>query len=134
MTTWLPIKTAPRDGRFILLAGPSGYTSTNLRVQACRYTEGYRSPWRTFSNDAFTDDGPEPTHWLPLPTDDDTDLLTYLGFKPSEQDVIKAFATEEEATVRVLLARALRFYHLHKVVGPDHIPVLPPTYVNSDRA
>ncbi len=70
----------------------------------------------------------------PIIAPSDADILTSLGFKPSEQEVIKAFAAEEEATVRVLLARALRFYHLHKVVGPDHIPVLPPTYVNPDRA
>ncbi len=67
---WLPIDTAPRDGTWILLAGPSGYGSTPLRVEVCRYDPDYRplNPWQTHSNDAFTDGGPEPTHWLPLPT------------------------------------------------------------------
>lgn len=62
-----PIETAPRDGTFILLFGPSGYTSTSLRAAVCRFREGYVSPWRNHAGDAFTDGGPAPTHWMPLP-------------------------------------------------------------------
>lgn len=67
--TWLPIATAPRDGTFILLAGRSGYTTTPLRVEVGRYYPEYRplNPWQTHSNDDFTDGGPEPLFWMPLP-------------------------------------------------------------------
>lgn len=66
---WEPIATAPKDGTFILLAGPSGYSTTPLRVEVGRWYPEYRpgSPWQTHSNDDFTDGGPEPTHWMPLP-------------------------------------------------------------------
>jgi hypothetical protein len=67
---WQPIETAPKDGSFILLAGPSGYRTTPLRVEVCRYLPAYRplNPWQNHANDAFTDGGPSPTHWAPLPT------------------------------------------------------------------
>ena len=66
---WQPIETAPRDGTFILLAGPSGYSTTPLRVEVCRYLPEYRplNPWQNHSNDSFTDGGEPPTHWAPLP-------------------------------------------------------------------
>lgn len=68
--TLQPISTAPRDGTWVLLFGPSGYVTTPLRAAVGRYALAYRplNPWQTYSNDAFTDGGPEPTHWLPLPT------------------------------------------------------------------
>ncbi len=64
-----PIETAPRDGRYILLFGDSGYVTTPLRCSVGRYVPDYRpkNPWQTHSNDAFTDDGGLPTHWAPLP-------------------------------------------------------------------
>lgn len=66
---WQPIATAPRDGTFILVAGDSGYTTTPLRVEVCRWYPAYQplNPWQNHSNDAFTDGGPEPTLWMPLP-------------------------------------------------------------------
>ena len=66
--TLQPIETAPKDGRFILLAGPSGYHSTPLRFEACHYTGYPFFPWRNHANDAFSDGGADPTHWMPLPT------------------------------------------------------------------
>ena len=64
-----PISTAPRDGTYILLFGDSGYTTTPLRCEVGHYDPEYRShnPWQTHSDDAFTDGGELPTHWLPLP-------------------------------------------------------------------
>lgn len=66
---WQPIATAPKDGRYILLAGPSGYSGTPLRVEVCRWYPEYRpfQPWVTHSNDSFLDGGEAPTHWMSLP-------------------------------------------------------------------
>lgn len=68
--TLKPIATAPRDGRYILLGGPSGYTTTPLRFEACRYDEVYRprNPWVNHANDHFSDGGGDPTCWCELPT------------------------------------------------------------------
>lgn len=65
----LPIETAPKDGTYILLFGPSGYTTTPLRCQVGHWDAEYRplDPWQTYSNDSFCDSGEAPTHWLPLP-------------------------------------------------------------------
>ncbi len=68
---WLPIDTAPKDGTWIIIAGPSGYTSTPLRAAIARYYPEYRptDPWQTHSNDSFSDGGPAPTLWMHLPED-----------------------------------------------------------------
>lgn len=64
-----PIKTAPKDGRFVLLFGDSGYTTTPLRCEVCKYDIDYRplQPWVNHANDSFEDGGDPATHWLPLP-------------------------------------------------------------------
>ncbi len=64
------ISTAPRDGTWVLLFGPSGYTTTPFRAEVGRYYPSYRplNPWRNHANNAFADGGPEPTHWMPLST------------------------------------------------------------------
>ena len=66
---WQPMETAPKDGTYILLAGDSGYITTPLRVEVCRYDAEYHplQPWVTYSNDSFTDSGGPPVGWLPLP-------------------------------------------------------------------
>lgn len=64
---WQPIATAPRDGSYIVIAGPSGYGSTPLRIEVARYVSGYIQPWRNHANDAFEDGGEAPTLWMPLP-------------------------------------------------------------------
>lgn len=62
------IGTAPKDGSFIILFGPSGYAGTPLRAEVGHFVESYNAcPWRTHSGDAFEDGGLAPTHWLPLP-------------------------------------------------------------------
>lgn len=65
---WQPIETAPRNGRWIFLGGPSGYSTTPLRVEVCRWYPEYRprDPWQNHSNDAFSDGGAAPTCWAPL--------------------------------------------------------------------
>jgi len=64
-----PIETAPRDGTYILLFGPSGYYSTPFRCEIGKYDAEYRplSPWINHANDSFEDGGPGPTHWAPIP-------------------------------------------------------------------
>lgn len=66
---WLPISSATRDGTWVLLGGPSGYGTTALRCEVCRYDPEYRplSPWQNHANNAFTDGGSAPTCWMPLP-------------------------------------------------------------------
>lgn len=63
-----PIETAPRNGTFMLLFGPSGYVSTPLRCHVGCWGTTYKiNRWLTHSGDDFTDDGEAPTHWTPLP-------------------------------------------------------------------
>lgn len=58
-----PIETAPDDGTYIILFGPSGYTTTPLRAEVCHYD----AAWVNHSGDSFLDGGGPPTCWLPLP-------------------------------------------------------------------
>ena len=64
---WLPIATAPKD-RFVLLAGPSGYTTIETVFATGRMCSDYHvGCWIDHANDDLTDWGFEPTHWMPLP-------------------------------------------------------------------
>lgn len=64
---WLPIATAPKD-RFVLLAGPSGYTTIETVFATGRMCSDYHvGRWIDHANDDLTDWGFEPTHWKPLP-------------------------------------------------------------------
>ena len=64
---WLPIATAPKD-RFVLLAGPSGYTTIETVFATGRMCSDYHvGRWIDHANDDLTDWGFEPTHWTPLP-------------------------------------------------------------------
>lgn len=67
-----PIKTAPKDGTYILLFGNGGYTTTPMRCEVCRYDEEYRplQPWVNHANDSFLDGGEFPTHWMELPVEE----------------------------------------------------------------
>ena len=64
-----PMSTAPKDGSFVLLFGDSGYVTTPLRCEVCRYAPSYRprQPWVDYANDSFLDSGGPPVGWLPLP-------------------------------------------------------------------
>lgn len=66
---WWPIASAPKDGAYILLAGPSGYIDTPLRAEICHYDAEYRplQPWVNHAGDSFEDGGPPATLWMPLP-------------------------------------------------------------------
>jgi hypothetical protein len=69
MPTLQPIATAPRDGTYILLFGPSGYIHTPFRCEVCKYDANHRplAPWITSEDEAWADGGEAPTYWLPLP-------------------------------------------------------------------
>ena len=63
---WQPIETAPKD-RFLLLCGPSGYTTTPMVVTTGRMCSDYHAGrWIDHANDDLTDWGFRPTHWAPL--------------------------------------------------------------------
>ena len=64
---WQPIETAPKD-KFVLLAGPSGYTTIEIVYATGRMCSDYHvGRWIDHANDDLTDWGFEPTHWMPLP-------------------------------------------------------------------
>ena len=64
---WLPIETAPKN-TFVLLAGPSGYTTIETVFATGRMCSNYHvGRWIDHANDDLTDWGFEPTHWMPLP-------------------------------------------------------------------
>ena len=63
---WQPIETAPMD-QFLLLCGPSGYTTTPMVVTTGRMCSDYHAGrWIDHANDDLTDWGFRPTHWAPL--------------------------------------------------------------------
>lgn len=64
---WRPIETAPKD-KFLLLLGPSGYTTISLVCATGRMCSDYRKGWWIdHANDHLSDWGFTPTHWMPLP-------------------------------------------------------------------
>lgn len=98
MNELLPIATAPKDGTFILLFGPSGYVTTPFRCEVGRWIDyGATARWMTHANDNFTDGGEEPTHWLPLPKrpEDpnalrDAEIEALTGLNSKDRDQLKA--------------------------------------------
>lgn len=64
---WQPIETAPKD-TFVLLAGPSGYTTIETVFATGRMCSDYhKGRWIDHANDDLMDWGFKPTHWMPLP-------------------------------------------------------------------
>ena len=76
MSGWMPIETAPRDGRFLLLHVPDGLESGTVTVGAyyrCedradngRFKKGNWDGWLGMDADVQSS-WCEPTHWMPLP-------------------------------------------------------------------
>ena len=63
---WQPIETAPKD-QFLLLCGPSGYTTIPMVVTTGRMCSDYHvGRGIDHANDDLTDWGFKPTHWAPL--------------------------------------------------------------------
>jgi hypothetical protein len=76
MTEWIKIPPPPPgnklgpppyDGKFYLVAGDSGYTTTPLRVHVARWYPESSRPWQTHSCDDYRDDGEPPIYYLPQP-------------------------------------------------------------------
>lgn len=63
---WSHIRTAPKDGTWILLAGPSSYNETTTRTAICSYTEDY---WITSEGEHFDYGNQSPTKWAYIPED-----------------------------------------------------------------
>lgn len=64
---WQTIETAPKD-KFVLLCGPSGYTTTPLVFTTGIMRSNYHAGrWIDHANDDLVNWGFEPTHWMPLP-------------------------------------------------------------------
>lgn len=70
---WIPLdRRLPADQHYVLLAGPSGMTSTSHFVVIGQRHTAYRPPiggtirWLGVTTD-LSDYGFEPTHWAPLP-------------------------------------------------------------------
>lgn len=76
----LPMSSAPRDGKYVLLFGDSGYMTTPFKCAVCKYDAEFRPhrPWIDHADNAFEG---EPVGWLPLPKDiilvSANDFLTY---------------------------------------------------------
>ena len=70
MSTLQPIATAPKDGTWIILFGPSGYVNIRFRCDVAKYDAEFRprDPWITHSGECFSSSGDPPTHWMPMPT------------------------------------------------------------------
>lgn len=65
--TLRPMKDAPIDRReYVLLFGESGYITTPLRCEVCRYSSW--GGWTNHAGDLFLAGGSEPVGWLPLPS------------------------------------------------------------------
>lgn len=64
-----PMPDAPKDGTYILLFAPSGYSSVEWRCEVCKFDSEYRplQPWINHAGDSFTDGGDGPIGWLPMP-------------------------------------------------------------------
>jgi hypothetical protein len=58
---WLPIETAPKDGRDILIGGDWSYVTGVLMASWGEY-DGQVAGWVDMMGDGYA-----PTHWMPLP-------------------------------------------------------------------
>lgn len=65
-TPWLPIDTAPKDGRLILVCGDKSYTHACVSWDGSLAETNAPSCW-AFANRFGYDAYENPTHWMALP-------------------------------------------------------------------
>jgi len=102
-----PMDTAPTDGSYLILFAESGYNSTPLRCQVCRYDKNYRPlyPWQTYDNESFLESEEEqPVGWLPLPSYEPVTLSDAVSIMASTSH---SLSTEERAILK-RVAKCLR--------------------------
>ena len=76
---WLPISSAPRDGTYIILGGPSGYSTTPILAVVGHWDPEFRprNPWVCWDSSVFSDySGGDPCCWRPLPSNSE-EALTF---------------------------------------------------------
>lgn len=116
-----PISTAPRDGTYILLFGPSGYMGTPLRAEVGRWRKFEDGPnrlgelgrWGTHAADDFRDGGDAPEWWMPRPQTPTTEDLS-----PSPRLSAKSVIQEWVSLLPMMQQTVL----LTAVRGPDGLP------------
>lgn len=103
---WKPIITAPKAGRFILVACKSGYTSTPWVYRVAHYINGYKLPWRDEANDALSDSGHEPMFWCELPVPPNKlPTMNQLEEADEDNDVVDYGDVDDENLVSMLRSR-----------------------------
>ena len=71
---WRPIATAPKDGTYVIIGGPSYCDETPLLFEICRWEvrrHDNKEGWWSYSNLNWSVRGENPggaTRWMPLPT------------------------------------------------------------------
>jgi hypothetical protein len=74
LAEWQPIETAPKDGRFVLVADPrldqpvtiGAYYKADRDEQTGRFSAGSWDGWLSMDGDHLASIS-HPTHWMPLP-------------------------------------------------------------------
>ena len=113
---WQPIETAPKD-QFLLLCGPSGYTTIPFIFTTGRTCSDYHlGRWIGHANDDLTAWGFEPTHWATLPDP--------LGAQPSPSFADAYQGAMEEVAIwkrRALEAEDMNRKFIAEINGPAHM-------------
>ena len=113
---WQPIETAPKD-QFLLLCGPSGYTTIPFIFTTGRTCSDYHlGRWIGHANDDLTAWGFEPTHWATLPDP--------LGAQPSPSFADAYQGAMEDVAIwkkRALEAEDLNRKFIAEINGPTHM-------------
>ena len=113
---WQPIETAPKD-QFLLLCGPSGYTTIPFIFTTGRTCSDYHlGRWIGHANDDLTAWGFEPTHWATLPDP--------LGAQPSPSFADAYQGAMEDVAIwkkRALEAEDLNRKFIAEINGPAYM-------------
>ena len=113
---WQPIETAPKD-QFLLLCGPSGYTTIPFIFTTGRTCSDYHlGRWIGHANDDLTAWGFEPTHWATL--SDPLGAQKAPSFADAYQGAMEEVAIWKK---RALEAEELNRKFIAEINGPTHM-------------